>query len=76
VSTPLQIREGDKSIFDVIKWYNDITSFFLDYISLSIKDSDVSNFYKHIIAFKNLLRSVEFRYHTYSVCVYIHTCNA
>jgi len=57
-----QIREGDKSIFDVIKWYNEITSFLLDYISVSIKDSDVSNFYRYIIAFKNLLRSVEFRF--------------
>ena len=39
-----QIREGDKSIFDVLKWYNEIVSFLLDYISVSIKDSDVSNF--------------------------------
>ena len=46
----------------MIKWYNDITSFLLDYISVSIKDSDVSNFYRYIIAFKNLLRSVEFRF--------------
>ena len=55
-----QIREGAKGIFEVLKWYNDINSFILDYISVSIKDSDVSDFYRYIIGFKNLLRSVEF----------------
>ena len=55
-----QIREGEKGIFEVLKWYNDINSFILDYISVSIKDSDVSDFYRYVIGFKNLLRSVEF----------------
>ncbi len=55
-----KIREGEKGIFEVLKWYNDITSFILDYISVSIKDSDVSDFYRYVIGFKNLLRSVEF----------------
>lgn len=44
----------------MLKWYNDITSFILDYISVSIKDSDVSDFYRYVIGFKNMLRSVEF----------------
>lgn len=56
----LQIREGDKSIFDVLNWYNEIINFVLDYISLSIHDSDVSDFYRYIIAFKDLIRSVEY----------------
>jgi hypothetical protein len=47
-------------ILQVLKWYNDINSFILDYISVSIKDSDVSDFYRYVIGFKNLLRSVEF----------------
>lgn len=55
-----KIREGAKGIFEVLKWYNDINAFILDYISVSIKDSDVSDFYRYIIGFKNLLRSVEF----------------
>ena len=55
-----QIREGDKGIFQVLEWYNKINSFMLDYMSVSIKDSDLSNFYRLIIAFKNLQRSVEF----------------
>ena len=55
-----KIREGEKTIFEVLKWYNEITTFILDYISVSIKDSDVSDFYRNVIAFKNLLRSVEY----------------
>lgn len=56
----MQIREGEKSIFEVLSWYNEIINFILDYISLSIHDSDVSDFYRLIIGFKNILRSVEF----------------
>ena len=44
----------------VLEWYNQINSFMLDYISSSIKESELSNFYRLIIAFKNLQRSVEF----------------
>lgn len=55
-----KIREGEKGIMQVLDWYNKINSFMLDYISVSIKDSDLSNFYRLIIAFKNLQRSVEF----------------
>jgi len=55
-----KIREGEKGIFEVLNWYNEIIFFILDYISLSIHDSDVSDFYRLIIGFKNLLRSVEF----------------
>ena len=47
-----KIREGEKTIFEVLKWYNEITTFILDYISVSIKDSDVSDFYRNVIAFK------------------------
>ncbi len=44
----------------MLNWYNEIIAFILDYISLSIHDSDVANFYRFVIGFKNLLRSVEF----------------
>ena len=53
---PCQIREGDKSIFQVLDWYNDINNFFIDYISQSIHDSENSEVYRFIIGFKNLLR--------------------
>ena len=55
-----QIREGEKGIMQVLDWYNQINSFMLDYISTSVKESDLSSFYRLIIAFKNLQRSVEF----------------
>ena len=55
---PHQIREGDKSIFQVLDWYNDINNFFIDYISQSIHDSENSEVYRFIIGFKNLLRYI------------------
>jgi hypothetical protein len=55
-----KIREGEKGIMQVLEWYNQINSFMLDYISSSIRESELSNFYRLIIAFKNLQRSVEF----------------
>ena len=56
INTYAQIREGDKSIFQVLDWYNDINNFFIDYISQSIHDSENSEVYRFIIGFKNLLR--------------------
>ncbi len=44
----------------MLNWYNEIISFILDFISQSIHDSDVADFYRYVIGFKNLLRSVEF----------------
>ncbi|CAB4062018.1 Receptor-type guanylate cyclase gcy-12,Guanylate cyclase 2G,Olfactory guanylyl cyclase GC-D,Atrial natriuretic peptide receptor 2,Atrial natriuretic peptide receptor 1,Receptor-type guanylate cyclase gcy-6,Receptor-type guanylate cyclase gcy-13,Guanylyl cyclase GC-E,Retinal guanylyl cyclase 1 [Lepeophtheirus salmonis] len=55
-----KIRGGEATIFEVIDWYNQITSFLLTYISYSIHDSDVSDFYRYIISFKNILRSLEY----------------
>ena len=43
-----------------MKWYNDVIAFILDYISGSIKNSEVSGFYRYNIGFKNLLRSIEY----------------
>ena len=56
----LKVRDSGKSIFEVLEWYNDIINFFIDYISLSIHDSDISEFYRYIIGFKNLLRCAHF----------------
>ena len=44
----------------MLNWYDQITTFVLDYISISIKDSAISNFYRYIISLKNLLRSTEY----------------
>ena len=55
-----QIGEGDKGILEVLKWYNDINSYLLDFVSVSIRDQNVSGFYRYIIGYKNLVRSVEY----------------
>ena len=55
-----KIKDGDKSIDEVFKWYNELNGNTLDYVTYSIHDSDISNFYRFIIGYKNLLRTVEF----------------
>lgn len=44
----------------MLEWYDKIINFLIEFIVVSIHDSDVSDFYKYIIAFKNLMRSIEF----------------
>ena len=44
----------------MLDWYDTINLSFLDYISSTIKDSDVSSFYRYLLGFKNALRSVEY----------------
>ena len=55
-----KIREKDKTIEEVFAWYNEINDKTLTYVTYSIHDSDLSNFYRLIIGYKNLLRAVEF----------------
>ena len=45
---------------EVLSWYNEINSQTLNYVTYSIHDSDISDFYRWIIGYKNLLRAVEF----------------
>ena len=53
-------KQRDGRTDEVLDWYNQINSKTLNYVTYSIKDSDISNFYRYIIGYKNLLRSVEF----------------
>ena len=57
-----QIRDGEKTttLLEVLDWYNKINSYLLNYFSTSIRESDLSSFYRYIIGFKNLMRSVEY----------------
>ena len=55
-----KIKDGEKSIDEVFKWYNELNGNTLDYVTYSIHDSDISNFYRFIIGYKNLLRTVEY----------------
>ena len=49
---------------EALKWYNDINSYLLNYVSTTFRDSfleeDLSDFYRYIIGYKNLVRSVEY----------------
>ena len=55
-----KIREGNKSMIEVLDWYNEVNTKTLNYVTYSIHDSDVSDFYRWIIGYKNLLGAVEF----------------
>ena len=44
------LKTGEKTIFEVLKWYDYINSFILDYIAYSIHVSEVGGFYWYIIA--------------------------
>ena len=55
-----KIKDGEKSMDEVFNWYNELNSNTLNYVTYSIHDSDISNFYRFIIGYKNLLRTVEF----------------
>ena len=50
------LKTGEKTIFEVLKWYDYINSFILDYIAYSIHVSEVGGFYWYIIALQDLLR--------------------
>jgi hypothetical protein len=55
-----KIRDREKSIEEVLAWYNEVNTITLNYVTYSIHDSDISNFYRYIIGYKNLLRCVEY----------------
>ena len=55
-----KIQEGDKTMKEVLEWYNAVNSQTLNYVTYSIHDSDISDFYRWIIGYKNLLKAVEF----------------
>ena len=55
-----KIQEGEKSLDEVLDWYNEVNTQTLNYVTYSIHDSDISDFYRWIIGYKNLMRAVEF----------------
>uniref|UniRef100_A0A0K2UXU2 Guanylate cyclase domain-containing protein n=1 Tax=Lepeophtheirus salmonis TaxID=72036 RepID=A0A0K2UXU2_LEPSM len=54
------LKTGEKTIFEVLKWYDYINSFILDYIAYSIHVSSIGGFYLYIIALQDLLRATEY----------------
>jgi hypothetical protein len=55
-----KIKDREFELKEVFQWYNEINGNTLNYVTYSIHDSDISNFYRFIIGYKNLLRAVEF----------------
>ncbi|XP_023333523.1 uncharacterized protein LOC111705255 isoform X2 [Eurytemora carolleeae] len=55
-----KIPDGEKSMNSVLDWYNKVNTQTLSVVTYSIQDSDISDFYRYIIGYKNLLRSVEY----------------
>ena len=44
-----KIQEGDKAIAEVLDWYEEVNSQTLAYVTYSIHDSDISDFYRRVI---------------------------
>lgn len=43
-----KIQEGDKAIGEVLSWYEEVNSQTLAYVTYSIHDSDISDFYREV----------------------------
>ena len=43
-----KIQEGDKAISEVLDWYEEVNSQTLAYVTYSIHDSDISDFYREV----------------------------
>ena len=43
-----KIQEGDKAISEVLDWYEEVNSQTLAYVTYSIHDSDISDFYRKV----------------------------
>ena len=41
-----KIQEGDKNIDEVLNWYEEVNTQTLKYVTYSIHDSDISDFYR------------------------------
>ena len=41
-----KIQEGEKRIGEVLDWYEEVNSQTLSYVTFSIHDSDISDFYR------------------------------
>ena len=49
-----KIQEGDKRIGEVLDWYEEVNSQTLNYVTFSIHDSDISDFYRCEKSFNRL----------------------
>ncbi|KAJ6638428.1 Atrial natriuretic peptide receptor 1, partial [Pseudolycoriella hygida] len=54
-----KISSEESSITEVMDWYTAINGGLLDHLSKQIKETDNSGVWRHLVGFKNLLRSIE-----------------
>ncbi|OAD54421.1 Atrial natriuretic peptide receptor 1 [Eufriesea mexicana] len=54
-----KISSEESSITEVLTWYTSVNAAMLDHLTNQIKETDNSGVWRYLIAFKNLLRSIE-----------------
>lgn len=54
-----KINTEESTIPEVMHWYTAINAALLDHLSNQIKETDNSGVWRHLVGFKNLLRSIE-----------------
>ncbi|XP_043677972.1 receptor-type guanylate cyclase daf-11 isoform X2 [Vespula pensylvanica] len=54
-----KISSEESSITEVLAWYTSVNAAMLDHLTNQIKETDNSGVWRYLIAFKNLLRSIE-----------------
>ncbi|XP_025158070.1 uncharacterized protein LOC105182028 isoform X1 [Harpegnathos saltator] len=54
-----KISSEESSISEVMAWYTSVNAAMLDHLTNQIKETDNSGVWRYLIAFKNLLRSIE-----------------
>ncbi|XP_055303839.1 uncharacterized protein LOC129569215 isoform X2 [Sitodiplosis mosellana] len=54
-----KIHSEESSMADVMRWYNTVNAALLDHLTNQIKETDNSGVWRHLVGFKNILRSIE-----------------
>ncbi|KAJ8923092.1 hypothetical protein NQ315_001644 [Exocentrus adspersus] len=53
------IKSEESSITDVLTWYTSVNAAMLEHLTTQIKETDSSGVWRYLLAFKNLLKSIE-----------------
>nr|CAI5863931.1 unnamed protein product [Callosobruchus analis] len=53
------IQSVESSITDVLSWYTSVNAALLEHLTNQIKETDSSGVWRYLLAFKNLLKSIE-----------------
>ena len=53
-----KIQEGNKAIGEVLDWYEEVNSQTLAYVTYSIHDSDISDFYREVASHNQTLDNI------------------